>query len=63
MAAERPVASAGGKADPQACYAYFYLMKAYPDRVRVVAPRQASYWIGLRLGHYLGGPLRIGPEG
>jgi hypothetical protein len=57
MAAERPVARVGGRADPPSCYAYFYLMKADPDRVRVVAPRHASYWMGLRLGHYLGGPF------
>jgi YCII-related domain len=57
MAAERPVASVGGRADPQGCYAYFYLMKADPDRVRVVAPKHASYRMGLRLGHYRGGPF------
>jgi deazaflavin-dependent oxidoreductase (nitroreductase family) len=57
MAAERPVASVGGRADPQSCYAYFYLMKADPDAVRVVAPRHASYWRELRLSHYVGGPF------
>ena len=57
MAAERPVASVGGKAHPHECYAYFYLMTADPDRVRVVAPRHTSYWMGLRLGHYRGGPF------
>lgn len=57
MAAERPVANGGSGADPQSCYAYFYLMKADPDRVRVVAPKHASYWMGLRLGHYRGGPF------
>ncbi len=57
MEAERPVASVGGRADSQGCYAYFYLMKADPDRVRVVAPRHASYWRKLRLAHYVGGPF------
>jgi len=57
MAAERPVASAGGRADSPGCYAYFYLMTADPDRVRAVVPRHVSYWRELRLGHYLGGPF------
>ena len=47
----------GGRTDPQVCFAYFYLMKADPDRVRVVAPRHASYWRDLQLAHYLGGPF------
>jgi uncharacterized protein YciI len=57
MGTERPVASVGGTADPRGCFAYFYLMKADPDRVRVVAPRHASYWRELRLAHYRGGPF------
>ena len=57
MPAERPSASVGGRADSLGRFAYFYLMKADPDRVRVVAPRHASYWRDLRLAHYLGGPF------
>jgi YCII-related domain len=57
MGAERAVATVGGRADSQHRFAYFYLMKADPDRVRVVAPRHASYWRELRLAHYLGGPF------
>jgi uncharacterized protein YciI len=57
MGAGRAGASVGGGADSQVCFAYFYLMKADPDRVRVVAPRHASYWKNLGLAHYLGGPF------
>jgi uncharacterized protein YciI len=57
MEAERPVASLGGSTDSQVRFAYFYLMKADPDRVRVVAPRHASYWRELRPAHYEGGPF------
>ena len=57
MAAERPVAAVGGGTDSGGCFAYFYFMKADPDRVRAVAPRHASYWRGLRLAHYVGGPF------
>ena len=57
MGTERSVASGGGRADPPGCFAYFYLMKADPDNVRVVAPRHASYWRELRLAHYRGGPF------
>src|SRR6266536_18741 len=57
MGAERSVASGGGRADPPGCFAYFYFMKADPDRVRVVAPRHACYWRELRLAHYRGGPF------
>jgi len=57
VAAERPVPSVGGSADARGCFAYFYLMKADPGRVRVVAPRHGSYWRGLRLVHYVGGPF------
>ena len=49
--------SAGGRADSQTRFAYFYLMKADSDAVRVVAPRHASYWRELRLSHYVGGPF------
>ena len=57
MGAERSVASVGGRADLRGCFAYLYFMKAEPDRVRVVAPRHASYWRELRLAHYRGGPF------
>jgi hypothetical protein len=57
MGAEGPVVSAGDRADSQTRFAYFYLMKADPDAVRVVAPRHASYWRELRLSHYVGGPF------
>ena len=57
MGAGQAGATVGGRADSRACFAYFYLMKADPDRVRVVAPRHASYWRDLRLAHYRGGPF------
>jgi uncharacterized protein YciI len=38
-------------------YAYFYLMKNDPERVRLVAPRHVSHWQRLGLAHYLGGPF------
>ena len=57
MGTERSVARVGDRADPQGCFAYFYLMKADPDRVRAVAPRHASYWQELQLAHYRGGPF------
>jgi hypothetical protein len=57
MAAGQAGAAAGGRADPRGRFAYFYFMKADPDRVRVVAPRHASYWRDLGLAHYLGGPF------
>jgi uncharacterized protein YciI len=36
---------------------YLYFMKDEPDRVREVAPEHASYWRGLGLPKYLGGPF------
>jgi uncharacterized protein YciI len=38
-------------------FLYFYLMRDAPDRVRTAAPRHASYWRGLQLHGYLGGPF------
>jgi len=38
-------------------FAYHYLMKDAPDRVRAVAPEHADYWHGLALRGYLGGPF------
>ena len=38
-------------------FAYGYLMKGEPERVRTVAPRHAAYWEALGLGGYLGGPF------
>ena len=57
MGAGQAGAAVGGRADPQGRFAYFYFMKADPDRVRVVAPSHASYWRELGLAHYLGGPF------
>ena len=37
--------------------AYFYLMRDEPNRVRSVAPEHATYWDGLGLPEYVGGPL------
>jgi uncharacterized protein YciI len=38
-------------------FLYFYLMRDAPDRVRAAAPKHASYWRGLQLRRYLGGPF------
>jgi uncharacterized protein YciI len=38
-------------------FAYFYLMKNDPERVRLVAPKHVSHWQGLGFAHYLGGPF------
>lgn len=38
-------------------YAYFYLMRNDPERVRLVAPRHVSHWQRLGFAHYLGGPF------
>jgi uncharacterized protein YciI len=38
-------------------FLYFYFMKDAPDRVRAIAPEHASYWQGLGLPGYLGGPF------
>jgi uncharacterized protein YciI len=38
-------------------FAYFYLMRDEPDRVRAAVPRHVSYWRGLGLAGYLGGPF------
>lgn len=35
----------------------FYLMKPDPDRIHEVVPRHVSYWQGLRLVNYEGGPF------
>jgi uncharacterized protein YciI len=44
-------------------YAYFYFMKAEPERVRAVAAGHAAHWHGLRLANYLGGPFSDGRGG
>jgi uncharacterized protein YciI len=36
---------------------YIYFMRGTPDRVAEVAPEHASYWRGLELCEYLGGPF------
>ena len=36
---------------------YIYFMTDEPQRVREVAPWHASYWRGLGLREYLGGPF------
>ena len=38
-------------------FAYFYLMRDDPDRVRVTVPRHVSHWRELGLPDYLGGPF------
>ena len=38
-------------------FAYVYLMKDDPDRVRAAVPEHVSHWHGLGLGGYLGGPF------
>lgn len=38
-------------------YAYFYLMRNDPERVRSVAPNHVSHWQRLGFAHYLGGPF------
>ena len=38
-------------------FRYFYLMKDVPDRVRSAVPEHVTYWQGLKLGDYLGGPF------
>lgn len=38
-------------------FLYFYLMRAAPDRVRMVAPEHAAYWRKLGQRDYLGGPF------
>jgi uncharacterized protein YciI len=38
-------------------FAYFYLMRDEPDRVRAAVSRHVSYWRSLGLGGYLGGPF------
>jgi uncharacterized protein YciI len=38
-------------------FAFFYLMKDDPNRVRVAVPRHVSHWRELRLTGYLGGPF------
>jgi uncharacterized protein YciI len=37
--------------------AYLYFMKDEPDRVRAVIPDHVSYWRGLAIPGYLGGPF------
>ena len=39
-------------------FAYFYLMKEEPDRIRATAPQHVSHWQGLSLPAYLGGPFQ-----
>lgn len=38
-------------------FAYVYVMRDEPERVRAVAPSHATYWRGLGLAGYLGGPF------
>jgi len=38
-------------------FAYFYLMKNDPERVRLLASRHVSHWQRLGFAHYLGGPF------
>jgi len=57
VGADPAVGTVDGNTGPQGCFAYFYLMKADPDRVRLVAPRHAAYWRQLGLARYTGGPF------
>ena len=38
-------------------FAYVYVMKPEPDRVRAIAPHHAAYWKDLELRDYRGGPF------
>jgi uncharacterized protein YciI len=38
-------------------FAFFYLMKDEPERVRGAVPRHVSHWTELQLAGYLGGPF------
>ena len=38
-------------------FAYFYLMRDEPDRVRAAVPRHMAHWRGLGLAGYRGGPF------
>ena len=38
-------------------FAYFYLMKDDPGRVRAAVPRHVAHWQSLGLTDYLGGPF------
>jgi uncharacterized protein YciI len=38
-------------------FAYFYLMRDEPDRVRATVPRHVSHWRSLGLTGYVGGPF------
>ena len=38
-------------------FAYAYLMKPEPERVRAIAPSHAAYWQQLALRDYRGGPF------
>ena len=38
-------------------FAFIYQMRDAGERVRVIAPEHASYWRGLGLARYLGGPF------
>lgn len=38
-------------------FAFFYLMKAQPDRIRETAPRHVEYWKTRNVDGYAGGPF------
>jgi hypothetical protein len=38
-------------------FAYFYLMRDEPDRVRATVPKHVSHWRSLGLTGYVGGPF------
>jgi hypothetical protein len=38
-------------------FSYLYFMKNEPDRIRMVAPRHASYWHTRGLTSFQGGPF------
>lgn len=38
-------------------YVYFYFMKIEREKIMQVAPQHVSYWKGLKISGYLGGPF------
>lgn len=38
-------------------YAYFYFMQGQPDAARALVPSHVSYWQGMQLEGYQGGPF------
>ena len=53
----RKCGNRSGEASTSMRFLYLYVMKEAPDRVRSVAPEHVTYWQGLKLPDYLGGPF------